>query len=247
MGTVRGPGPRPSGGCLTDRVSAPPFAVEARKGPPRVLLSVVAASAPTAVVCEPTSGALVLGSTQDGSAVDLERSAAAGLEVLRRRSGGGAVIVRPGAQVWIDVFVPRGDPRFAEDVQAAFAFVGEAWRAALAACVPEEADSLAVVESGEAVATRWSRTFCFAGLGAGEVTLGGRKLVGISQRRDRVGAWFHSMAMLDFDPLEPARLFGLGGPEGREAGDRLAAAAASVPGGRSVRAALVSAVLQQLS
>ena len=33
--------------------------------------------------------------------------------------------------------------------------------------------------------TQWSRLVCFDGLGAGEVTVGGRKAVGISQRRTR--------------------------------------------------------------
>jgi lipoate-protein ligase A len=45
---------------------------------------------------------------------------------------------------------------------------------------------------------------CFAGLGAGEVTVAGRKVVGMSQRRERSGAWIHSMALLDDQALELA-------------------------------------------
>lgn len=203
-------------------------------------------SVPTVVVCEPTSGAVVLGSTQSDSTVDFVRCAAAGLDVLRRRSGGGAVIVRPDAQVWIDVFLPRSDARFSDDVLASFSFLGQVWRAALAATV--EAPSPPIVVSGaETTATRWSKILCFAGRGAGEVMLEGRKIVGISQRRDRSGAWFHSMAMLDFDPFELPPLLGLTGDDQLEAGTFLAAVSTVVPGGRSLRAALVEAVVSRLS
>jgi lipoate-protein ligase A len=207
---------------------------------------VPALSVPTVVVCEPTSGAVVLGSTQSDSNVDVVTCAAAGLDVLRRRSGGGAVVVRPGAQVWIDVFLPRSDARFSDDVLASFMFLGQAWRSALAATV-EAASPPVVISSAETTATTWSAILCFAGRGAGEVMIEGRKVVGISQRRDRSGAWFHSMAMLDFDPFELPLLLGLTGDDQLEAGTFLATAATVVPGGRSVRTALLEAVLSRLS
>ncbi|HMK10933.1 MAG TPA: hypothetical protein VK461_05105, partial [Acidimicrobiales bacterium] len=54
-------------------------------------------------ILEVTEPALVLGSAQ--SLVDVP-----GLAVCQRRSGGGAVLVRPGEVLWVDVIVPRGDP-----------------------------------------------------------------------------------------------------------------------------------------
>jgi lipoate-protein ligase A len=212
-----------------------------------VLLAVEDASVPTVVVCSPTSGALVLGSTQIQAGIDPARCSAAGLEICRRRSGGGAVVVRPGSQIWIDVFVPRRHSRFDDDVLASFRWLGVAWRSGLAAALREPAASLEVVDRRETVSTRWSRAICFAGLGAGEVTLRGRKIVGISQRRDRSGAWLHSMALLDFDPGELPRLLGL--PEGdqREATALLATSAAALPGGRDVAPGVTLAVLQRLA
>ena len=50
--------------------------------------------------------ALVLGSTQRAEVVDERACADAGVEVVRRRSGGGAVLLEPGAVVWFDVVVP---------------------------------------------------------------------------------------------------------------------------------------------
>jgi hypothetical protein len=42
--------------------------------------------------------------------------------------------------------------------------------------------------------TAWSRLVCFAGIGPGEVLVGGRKAVGISHRRTRAGARFQCVA-----------------------------------------------------
>lgn len=211
-----------------------------------MLLDVGEASLATAVVCSPTAGAVVLGSTQTRGDVDIAQCTAAGLEICRRRSGGGAVVVRPGAQIWIDVFVPRLHGRFDDDVLASFGWLGAAWRSALLAVLGEPAGSLEVVERGATVSTRWSRAICFAGLGAGEVTLGGRKIVGISQRRDRSGAWFHSMALLDFDAGELPRLLGLAEGDQREAAALLAMSVTPLPGGRDVAPAVTLAVLERL-
>jgi lipoate-protein ligase A len=50
------------------------------------------------------------------------------------------------------------------------------------------------------VRTAWSSLVCFSGLGPGEVHAGGRKVVGISQRRTRGWARFQCAAYLRWDP-----------------------------------------------
>jgi lipoate---protein ligase len=224
------------------------FVVIEREGSPEELLSAAYRmwDSRTAVVCRPTSPALVLGSAQRESSFDLARCGAAGLDVVRRRSGGGAVVVRPGAQIWLDFFVPRHDPLFDEDVLASFGFVGEIWKAALLDSLPAVAPSSLAVARGPAVATSWSATLCFGGLGAGEVTIDGRKVVGVSQRRDRDGAWFHSMALVEFDPAELTSL--LACPQARriEAAAWLAGSAAGVPGGLEAAPALTSSIVARL-
>jgi lipoate-protein ligase A len=146
--------------------------------------------------------ALVLGSTQ---AVPPTSPAAGGLEVVRRRSGGGAVLLEPGAQVWADVVVPRGDRLWDDDVARAFVWLGEAWVRALASVgVPG-----ATVHRGALCTTPWSRAVCFAGLGTGEVTLGERKVVGLSQRRTRAGALFQCAVPLVWDPAPIVAALGL--------------------------------------
>lgn len=130
--------------------------------------------------------ALVLGSTQPVECVDLGRADELGLEVVRRRSGGGAVLVRPGHQVWLDVALPHGDPLWDDDVGRAARWLGEAIAAALRTLGASEATA----HAGPFQPTRWSPLVCFAGRAPGEVMVGGRKVVGTSQRRTRIGAVF---------------------------------------------------------
>lgn len=159
-------------------------------------------------LCRVTAPALVLGSTQPGASVDVERATALGLDVVRRRSGGGAVLVRPGGLLWVTVDLPAGDPLWEDDLSRSFLWLGEAWARAL------EAAGAGPVEAypGPAVKTEWSSTLCFAGLGPGEVRVAGRKAVGLSQRRRREGASFHCAALLEWDPAEVASL-AVGAPE----------------------------------
>jgi lipoate-protein ligase A len=119
--------------------------------------------------------------------LDLDACAEAGLEVVRRRSGGGAVLLRPDAVVWIDLVLPRG--AVPDDIRASMEWAGERWRDALIAVGADEVgprDRL-VVHRGGMVASPWSDLVCFAGVGPGEVLVDGHKLVGLSQRRTRHG------------------------------------------------------------
>jgi lipoate-protein ligase A len=152
---------------------------------------------------EPSRTALVLGSAQPASSVAADVGA---VDVVRRRSGGGAVLLEPGAVLWIDMIMPAGDPLWVDDVGRSSYWLGEVWAAALAACGVEGAR----VHRGAMVRTEWSGLVCFAGLGPGEVTVGGRKVVGISQRRTRAAARFQCVVLERWDPdavvawLDPA-------------------------------------------
>jgi lipoate-protein ligase A len=146
--------------------------------------------------------ALVLGSSQPDSDIDPEMAAAAGVDVVRRRSGGGAVLVAGGTVVWIDVIIPAGDPLWDADVRRAAWWLGDTWASAVAAA----GAGIAEVHRGGLQRSPWSSRVCFAGLGPGEVCLQARKVVGVSQRRTQRGVLFQTAALLQWDP---ARLLAL--------------------------------------
>lgn len=158
-------------------------------------------------LCRPTDTALVLGSTEDLAHVDLEAAERLGISVERRRSGGAAVLLGPARQCWIDLYLPAADHRYELDVAKAAEVVGEAWWDALVAGgVPAGA---LVVHRGALIHRRHSREVCFLGTGPGELLLEGQKLVGLSQRRDRHGAWFFTMAPRILEPELEAALIDL--------------------------------------
>ncbi|MFW2382317.1 MAG: lipoyl protein ligase domain-containing protein [Acidimicrobiales bacterium] len=132
------------------------------------------------------ASALVLGSTQPES--DLNRAATTGLEVVRRRSGGGAVLVRPD-DTWIDVLIGRDDELWSDDVGRAFYWLGQVWERSFRAL-----DVECTMHRGALDRRNAGRAVCFAGLGPGElIDQRGRKLLGLSQRRTRNVARFQCL------------------------------------------------------
>ena len=166
------------------------------------------------------------------------RVATAGLDVVRRRSGGGAVLVEPGRLVWAEVVVPVDDPLWEADVGRASWWLGRAWAAALA----DLGVGPALVHEAGLVHSEWSRAVCFAGLGPGEVTVGGRKVVGLAQRRTRRGALLQCAVPLEWDPLPLLGVLDLAPEQRAAATAELAASVLALTGTRpaEVEAALVA-------
>ena len=131
---------------------------------------------------QPTAAAVILGSTGpdpfEGDRPD----------VVRRRSGGGAVWLDPQVCTWIDVFVSAGDPLWRTDIGEAFGWLGSRVAAAFASLGVPTSTCRDPYEAGPS-----DGLVCFASRGPGEVTVGGRKLVGISQRRTRAGSRFQCL------------------------------------------------------
>ncbi len=159
-------------------------------------------------LCTVTGPAIVLGSVQPDDDVDRRAAADLGVAVVRRRSGGGAVLLDPQVVVWVDALVPRGDPLWDDDVGKAFGWFGRAWARTLAA-VGVPAAGIAV-HDGPLVTTAASSVLCFAGLGPGEVTVDGAKVVGLSQRRTRSTIRLQASLPLAWDPVVHAAVLGPG-------------------------------------
>ncbi len=143
----------------------------------------------------PHDSALVLGSAQSEEIAADEITD--GTAVVRRRSGGGAVLVTPDDTVWIDMVISRNDPLWDDDVNRAPLWLGQVWRAALALVGVDGGVVLDRYEPGP-----WGRLACFASKGPGEVLIGEVKAVGITQRRTRNTARFQTLVYRRWDPEE---------------------------------------------
>lgn len=154
-------------------------------------------------VCIPEMSAIVIGSTQPDTDVNKDIAQALGIEVVRRRSGGGAVLVEESDIVWFDVLIPRDDILWNDDVGHAFMWLGNAISDVLSTAFGVANVNL---HDGALIQTKWSRKVCFAGLGPGECTVNNKKVVGIAQRRTRAGAMFQVSINKRFDAEKLARL-----------------------------------------
>ena len=146
---------------------------------------------------------VVLGARQplgdlDAAALDRE-----GIGVRRRKGGGGAVLLRP-ADRWVELWLraPAG-PRD-HDVRASAYLVGEWWRGALGAH-----GVVADVHRGAVRDPDQGAIACFAGLGPGELTVRGHKVLGISQWRTREGSLVSSVLAVE-EPDDLQRFLSLG-------------------------------------
>lgn len=138
------------------------------------------------VRCIPESRALVLGSRQSERLIDLERAAQRNIEVIRRRSGGGIVLVDPHRSLWIDIEIGADDPRYVAEPLGMMEQVGRWWLAALASLDCALPGLWQFVGQTDTDAN--AELVCFAGHSHGELMVEDSKLVGLSQRRTRDGA-----------------------------------------------------------
>jgi lipoate-protein ligase A len=145
----------------------------------------------------PKHSALVLGSTQNLSIVNSAECHKRGIEIVTRRSGGGAVLLSSETTVWIDVVLPATHELSVSDIGQAPLWLGELFQRVLINL------GLADLTLHETAMEKsdWSTLICFAGRGPGEVfTNDGRKVVGISQRRTREWVRFQVVVSLVWRP-----------------------------------------------
>ncbi|GAC1314212.1 MAG: hypothetical protein NVSMB12_07050 [Acidimicrobiales bacterium] len=185
------------GAARADLTRVEPWVVEWARGAPADLHRLGVPASPRRLVrwCAADRPGVVLGSAQARADVDAAEAAARGIEVVRRVSGGSAVVVGPGRLVWADVVIPRGDPLWDDDIGRAPLWLGRLW----AECLGLPASA---VHDGPMRRNEWSPMVCFAGVGPGEVLRDNRKVVGISQRRTRDAALFQCAILTRWDPEE---------------------------------------------
>ncbi|MBX3313633.1 MAG: lipoate--protein ligase family protein [Actinobacteria bacterium] len=184
--------------------------------------------------------AVALGSTQSLEVVDEELAKEAGVDVVRRRSGGGAVWLEPDGVTWVDVLLPAGDPHWSDDVGRSALWLGRIW----ADVLTDVGVCGATVHTGPLARTEDSGLVCFAGLAPGEVVVRGRKVVGVSQRRTRDAARFQCAVLHRWDPTPLVDVLALDEGERAALGHRLADVATGI--GRVAPATVVATFLARL-
>ena len=152
-----------------------------------------------------TDRALILGRGQSPQLVQ-----AVDVPVIPRYSGGGAVLMDAGL-LSLDVLVPVGHPLLGGDLGTVFLRVGHAWARALRSL---GCSGVAVHEAAAQARRRGSTreqllaAICYATLGRGEVTVDGRKVLGLSQRRRRPGGLVQCGLLRRWEPGALLRAFG---------------------------------------
>jgi lipoate-protein ligase A len=137
--------------------------------------------------------------------VDRARCGALGIGLVRRPTGGSALLHEPPeGEVTYSVVARGGDFAGADDVLETYRVVGHGLVAGLARL--GVAAELAPLVRGRREAGGLP-AFCFRRTGAYEIAVGGKKLVGSAQRRQRGAFLQHGAVVLDSDPARIRAVF----------------------------------------
>ncbi|HXJ77329.1 MAG TPA: biotin/lipoate A/B protein ligase family protein [Candidatus Methylomirabilis sp.] len=151
---------------------------------------------------EPPAISLGYGQIVDES-IDLEEAARLGIGLVRRPTGGSAILHEgPDLELTYSVVGAVGDFAGANDLLATYRWIGTALAAGLATLgAPVE---MVPVQPSDPNAMP---VFCFARSGSHELEVHGRKLVGSAQRRQGAGFLQHGSVMLGAAPERLRRVF----------------------------------------
>jgi lipoyl(octanoyl) transferase len=137
--------------------------------------------------------------------VDRARCDALGIGLVRRPTGGSAILHEPPErEVTYSVVAREGDFAGASDVLETYRIIGQGLAAGLGR-LGVRAQLTSLVRGRQPAAG--SLAFCFRRAGAYELAVEGRKLVGSAQRRQRGAFLQHGSVLLDADPARIRAVF----------------------------------------
>ena len=174
--------------------------------------------------------ALVLGNGQPEAVVDLGACGASSVEVLRRTSGGTAVLADEHL-LSMEVALPIGHPLASGDIVHGYQWIGELFAQTLqvlgvpeARAIPsEEVRSLPAIARDDPI--RWA---CYGTLSPFEPVVGLRKAVGLCQVRRRAAMLYQVGIYLSWRPEALVALLALSSEARQSLAERLHGAAAGL-------------------
>ena len=196
--------------------------------------ALLVAPQPTLALHIPSDNALILGAGQPVTDVSGAAVQVAGITVLKRRSGGAAVLAAPD-QLWFTIALPPAHSLAVPDVTEAYRWLGAAWVVALADYDPAahmvtiaeaRADLARVRAASPDDPQRMVERACFGTLSPYEVAHGTAKLVGLAQIRRRAGTLFQGSLHMGWRPADLVRMLAV--PEVARAGLVAALAARAI-------------------
>ncbi len=126
--------------------------------------------------------------------VNLKACAANGIELVRRMTGGGTVI--HGWDVTYTIIVPHGSGLFPKDISAAYCAISD--------CLINGLQRLGieVAHQTEKPVANGAPNICLTNPAQYDTLLNGKKIAGVSQRRNQVGVMYQGYIALDLPPSD---------------------------------------------
>ncbi|MEH6826329.1 MAG: hypothetical protein V7629_20775 [Motiliproteus sp.] len=146
-------------------------------------------SHPQLLLWQYATPAIILGCSQRPDEAQLQRAEQAGLPIMRRGSGGGAVLAGPW-MLSVTLFIPEAHEVGGLNIIEIFSWLERIWTQALNDCGVncKGVDKTLIDQSKEISKQQGVAWACYASLSHGEVVSpDGRKLVGLAQIRKRKG------------------------------------------------------------
>ena len=139
--------------------------------------------------------------------VDIETCAARNVEIVRRMTGGGTVI--HGWDVTYTLIVPHGTRGMPKGISASYRTISDSLlRGVRRLGIPARRSDISGVSGGSGTereqrdGCRVAPNSCLAQSAQYDVTCNGKKIAGVSQRRNQIGVMYQGYIALDMPPLD---------------------------------------------